>query len=174
MEKKTSFFFNCTSMWFDALNISTHTDQTLYRTRPFTEFWVVSIEHLRRVWHADRGRLLLRTPGPVPLGLAYVLLVETNPFPNLSLFYRTLLFEYPSVLSGFHITEDMVRITLTSTHFKNLFSRKEGDLPVGFPDRFNSSSYSYSSRKYILASSMVFKRTVIQHIHKAESIRYRS
>ena len=42
--------------------------------------WEVSIEHLRRVWHADRGRLLLRTPGPVPLGLAYVLLVETNPF----------------------------------------------------------------------------------------------
>ena len=23
---------------------------------------------MRRVWHADRGRLLLRTPGPVPLG----------------------------------------------------------------------------------------------------------
>ena len=62
---------------------------------------MVSIEHLRRVWHADRGRLLLRTPGPVPLGLAYVLLVETNPFPNLSLFYRTMLFEYPSVLSRF-------------------------------------------------------------------------
>ena len=38
-----------------------------------------------------------------------------------------------------HITEDMVRITLTSTHFRNLFSGKEGDLPVGFPDRFNSS-----------------------------------
>ena len=59
------------------------------------------MEHLRRVWHADRGRLLLRTPGPVPLELAYVLLVETNPFPNLSLFYRTMLFEYPSVHSRF-------------------------------------------------------------------------
>ena len=66
-----------------------------------TEFWVLSIEHLWRVWHADRGRLLLRTPGPVPLGLAYVLLVETNPFLNSSLFYRTMLFEYPSVLSRF-------------------------------------------------------------------------
>ena len=43
----------------------------------------VSIEHLRRVWDADRGRLLLRTPGPVPLGLAYVLLVETCPFSEL-------------------------------------------------------------------------------------------
>ena len=24
---------------------------------------------LRRVWHANRGRLLLRTPGPVPFGI---------------------------------------------------------------------------------------------------------
>ena len=67
-------------LWPDHIQWQPPTDQTLYRTRPFTEFWVVSIEHLRRVWHADRGRLLLRTPGPVPLGLAYVLLVETNPF----------------------------------------------------------------------------------------------
>ena len=50
----------------------------LYRTRPLTEIWVVSIEHLRRVLHADRGRLLLRTPGPALLGLACVLLVETS------------------------------------------------------------------------------------------------
>ena len=80
--------------------MTTPTDQTLYRTRPFTEFWVVSMEHLRRVWHADRGRLLLRTPGPVPLGLAYVLLVETNLFPNLSLFYRTMLFEFSILLNS--------------------------------------------------------------------------
>ena len=40
----------------------------------------VSTEYMQRVWHASRGRWLLRTPGPVPLGLAYVLLVETNPF----------------------------------------------------------------------------------------------
>ena len=26
----------------------------------------VSIDHLRRVWYANRGRFLLRTPGPVP------------------------------------------------------------------------------------------------------------
>ena len=88
-------------LWPDHIQWQHLTDQTLYRTRPFTEFWVVSIQHLRRVWHADRGRLLLRTPGPVPFGLAYVLLVETNPFPNLSLFFRTMLFEYPSVLSRF-------------------------------------------------------------------------
>ena len=90
-------------LWPDHIQWQPLTDQTLDRTRPFTEFWVVSIEHLRRVWHGDRGRLLFRTPGPVPLGLSYVLLVETNPFPNLSLFYRTMLFEYPSVLSRFCI-----------------------------------------------------------------------
>ena len=61
-------------LWPDHNQWQRRTDQTLYRTRHFTEFWVVSLEHLRRVWHADRGRLL-RTPGPVPLGLAYVLLV---------------------------------------------------------------------------------------------------
>ena len=55
-------------LWPDQIQWQPPTDQTLYRTRPFTEFWVVSIEHLRRVWHADRGRLLLRTPGPVPFG----------------------------------------------------------------------------------------------------------
>ena len=54
------------------------TDQTLYRTRPFTEFWVVPIEHLRRVWHADRGRLLLRTPGPVPYWICKCSFVETT------------------------------------------------------------------------------------------------
>ena len=35
------------------------------------------------MWHADRGRFLFRTPCPVPLGLAYSLLVETNPFSEL-------------------------------------------------------------------------------------------
>ena len=59
-------------LWPDHIQWQHPTEQTLYRTRPFTEFWVVSIEHLRRMWHADRGCLLLRTPGPVPLGLAYV------------------------------------------------------------------------------------------------------
>ena len=36
------------------------------RSRPFTECWEVSIEQLRRAWHADRGPLLLRTSGIDP------------------------------------------------------------------------------------------------------------
>ena len=70
---------HCTSFWHLSLT------WTFYRIWRY--YWIkVSIGHLQRVWHADRVRLLLRTPGPVPLELAYVLLVETNPFPNLSLF----------------------------------------------------------------------------------------
>ena len=38
-----------------------------YRIWLFTLLREVSTEHLRRVRHANRGRLLLRTPGPVPL-----------------------------------------------------------------------------------------------------------
>ena len=48
--------------------------------------WVVSMEHLQRVWHASRERLPLRTPGYVPLlggGLACALIVETG-FPDSS------------------------------------------------------------------------------------------
>ena len=33
----------------------------------FTELWVVSMEHLQRVWLASRERLPFRTPGSVPL-----------------------------------------------------------------------------------------------------------
>ena len=88
-------------LWPDHLQWQPPSDQTLYRTRPFTEFWMVSIEHLRRVWHDDRGRLLLRTPGPVPLGLAHVLLVEINPFSDLVVIFRTMLVVYPSALSRF-------------------------------------------------------------------------
>ena len=68
-------------MWPDHIQWQPPFDQTFYPTRPFTSaFWEISIEHLRLVWHADRGRLLLRTPVPVPFGSAYDLLVETNPF----------------------------------------------------------------------------------------------
>ena len=80
-------------LWPGHIQWQPPTNQTFYR------FWEVFIKHLWRVWHADRGRLLLRTLDPVLLGLADVLL-----FPNLSLFYRTMLFEYPSVLSRFCLT----------------------------------------------------------------------
>ena len=51
--------------------------------------WVVSMEHLQRVWHASRERLPLRTPGSVPPpffwggGLACAPIVESS-FPDSS------------------------------------------------------------------------------------------
>ena len=90
-------------LWPDHIHVQWQppTDQTLYRTQPFTKFCEVSIEHLQWVWHVDRGCLLLRTPGSVPLGLAYVLLVETNPFQNLSLFFLTMPSNIPRYLLNF-------------------------------------------------------------------------
>ena len=38
-----------------------------------------------------------------------------------------------------HIAQDILHFILTSTHLRNFFSGDEGDLPVGFHDRFNSS-----------------------------------
>ena len=38
----------------------------------------VSMEHLQRVWHANRGCFLLWTPGPVHFGICMCSNVETN------------------------------------------------------------------------------------------------
>ena len=44
-----------------------------------TELWVVSMEHLQRVWLASRECLPFRTPGSVPIwGLANAPIVETK------------------------------------------------------------------------------------------------
>ena len=57
-----------------------------YRVWPFTLLCEVSIEHLQLIQYANRGRLLLRTPGPVPLsGLACVLMLRPIS-PELVLF----------------------------------------------------------------------------------------
>ena len=46
---------------------------------------------------ANRGRLLLRTPGPVPFGIAFVLMLRPF-FPELVMSMDLLSFEHPSVL----------------------------------------------------------------------------
>ena len=50
---------------------------TFYRIWLFTWLRVVSIEHFQRVRHVNRGRFLLRTPGPVPFGTCIGSNVET-------------------------------------------------------------------------------------------------
>ena len=101
-------------LWPDHIQWQPPTDQTCYRTRPFTELLVVSIEHLQGVWHAGRGRLLLRTPGPVPFGTRICSTCWDQSFSQLVVIYRTMLFEYPSVLSRFCSID-----TIEIVRFKN-------------------------------------------------------
>ena len=66
--------------------------------------WEVSIENLRREWHADMGRLPLRTTSPVLFGTCIFMFYLLCPilFTNLSfVLFRTIHFEKPSVLSRF-------------------------------------------------------------------------
>ena len=69
-------------LWPDHIQWQPPTDQTSYQTRTSTEFWEVFIEYLRRCG-MPTGDAYSSGPGPVPSGLAYVLLVETNPFSEL-------------------------------------------------------------------------------------------
>ena len=47
-------------------NQTFHQFHDLYTELDLHRLWVVSIEHLQRVWHASRERLPFRTPGSVP------------------------------------------------------------------------------------------------------------
>ena len=63
----------------------------------FTELRVVSIEHLQRARHANRGRLLLCIPRPLQFWDLHNLNVETSPSDSCHAF-RFLNFEYPLLL----------------------------------------------------------------------------
>ena len=81
-------------MWFQTLftenvfskSVMTGLYESLLTLLPnwtFTELWQVFIEQLGRVWHTySSGHLL-----PSHSGLAYILLIETNFFPNLSFIF---------------------------------------------------------------------------------------
>ena len=63
----------------------------------FTLLYKVSIEHMQQVRHANRGRLLLRTPDPVPFWTCMCSNVETN-LSWTCLVSGLYNFEHPSVL----------------------------------------------------------------------------
>ena len=66
----------------------------------FTELWMVSMEHLQRVWHANMERLPFRSPGSVPPSWGLLVLLLLNPDKsNLSCLYSTFHLQYPLVLS---------------------------------------------------------------------------
>ena len=87
---------SCWAIWSNPLtNVKWHSDpwptvtslpirlsinfMTFIPSLTFTELWVVSMEHMQRVWLASRERLPFRTPGSVPhFGLANAPIVETK------------------------------------------------------------------------------------------------
>ena len=67
----------------------------------FTELWVVSMEHLQRVWLASSERLPFLTPGFVPLfGTCFFQFLRPDS-SNLPCLYSTFRLEYTLVLSRF-------------------------------------------------------------------------
>ena len=79
----------------------------------FPELWVVSMEHLQRVWHASRERLSFWTPGCIPLFGTCLCSNCWDQIPRIChVFYSTFHLEYPLVLSRFSLD-----IILISTYF---------------------------------------------------------
>ena len=76
---------------YDILNLDQVTSQltrlltnimTLIPSLTFTELRVLSMEHLQRVWHANRKLLPFRTPGFVPFWDLLMLQLLRPVFPN--------------------------------------------------------------------------------------------
>ena len=94
-------------LWPGNIHWQPTTDQTLYQAvtlLPNSTDRILIGFHYRTFATGvacRQGTLTPTEPGPVPLGVAYVLLVETNPFSELVMIFRTLLLEHPSVLSRF-------------------------------------------------------------------------
>ena len=99
-----------------------HHFMTLLPILTFTELRVVSMEHLHRVWHASRERVLHQTPGIVPFGICNVLLLRQQTiihyttfhdlFPDLTSYRLSLIWQHRSMtlsliwlLTEFNINE---------------------------------------------------------------------
>ena len=86
----------------------TITDQTYHQlnyldTELDLELWVVSMEHLQRVWRSRRERLPFQTPGSVRFRTCLCSDCWDQFFPNLPFHFPTFNLEYPSVLSQYCI-----------------------------------------------------------------------
>ena len=90
---------NWPTVTFQPIRLSTHF-MTLIPNLTFSELWVVSMEHLQRVWHASRERLPFQSPPSTFFGLACAPIVETILL-ELAISILDFHLEYPLVLSRF-------------------------------------------------------------------------
>ena len=79
---------------------------TVIPSLTFTELWVVSMEHLQRVWLANRERLPFRTPGSVPLFDLLVLQLLRPDSSNLPCLTRLFTLNTPWNFLEFAFTSD--------------------------------------------------------------------
>ena len=87
-------------------------------------FWVVSMEHLQRMWHASRERLPFRTPGSVPhCGTCFVLQLFKPDSSNLPCLYSTFHLEYPLVSSRFCLSVSMLILVFSDEIFVSQLRR---------------------------------------------------
>ena len=82
----------------------------------FTELWVVSMEHLQRVWLANRERLPFRTPGSVPLWDLLVLQLLRPDSPNLPCFTRLFTLNTPWYFLDFAFVSKETTVSLNLSH----------------------------------------------------------
>ena len=88
----------------------------------FTELWVVSMEHLQRVWLANMERLHFRTPGSVPPFRDLLVLQFLRPdSSNLPCLYSTFRLQYSLVPSRFCSVESIYFIKDLSQFLRREF-----------------------------------------------------
>ena len=81
-------------------NQTFHNFMTLIPSLDLHRLWVVSIEHLQRVWHASRERLPFRTPGSRPPFWDLLMLQLLRPnSSNLHVFTRLFTSNTPGTFS---------------------------------------------------------------------------
>ena len=99
-------------IYSDALNMIRHFTNmgTYYRTGPYYRFWpyykILGAFHRTLHWVrlANRGRLLLRTPGPVPLGTCICSNIDTVFGLRISSISRYFHFAFDTETNAFLIT----------------------------------------------------------------------
>ena len=97
---------------------------TLIPNLTFTEWRVVPINHLQRVWHARRERLPFWTLGSVPRFWVLSILQLLRPvFPNLPCLFSLFHIDYPSVFSRFFsilTLKEVLHLHLETTYILRL------------------------------------------------------
>ena len=117
-------FWSLTNSYFPT-NQTFHQFHDLDTKLDLHRLWVVSMDHLQRVWYASRERLPFRTPGSVPpLWDLLVFQLLRPDSSNLPCLYSTFRLEYPFLLSRFCLVN--YKTIVNQFHIKMMWELKLG------------------------------------------------